>query len=121
MFASLTVQTESTLEFGKKELKIFEQAIQVGFEVYLFMWEFDYSLPQKYMEIYPDKSWNFPKMHSHVHLFADILRKGVSRIYNTKPNEKAHSPLKSFYQLMTNFKHVAEQVMYYYELLGPAA
>jgi hypothetical protein len=38
-----------------------------------------------------------------------------------KPNEKAHSPLKSFYQLMTNFKHVAEQVMYYYELLGPAA
>jgi hypothetical protein len=41
MFASLTVQTESTLEFGKKELKIFKQAIQGGFEVYLFMWKFD--------------------------------------------------------------------------------
>lgn len=33
MFASLSVQTESTLEFGKKELKIFEQAIQVSFNL----------------------------------------------------------------------------------------
>jgi uncharacterized membrane protein len=49
-------------------------------------------------------------MHSHVHLFADIIRKGVTRIYNTKPNEKAHSPLKDFYQAMTNFKNFIEQV-----------
>lgn len=62
------------------------------------------------MEAYPDKSWNFPKMHSHKHLIANILQKGVTRIYNTKPNEKAHSPLKSFYQRMTNFKDITEQV-----------
>jgi len=49
-------------------------------------------------------------MHSHVHMFSDISRKGVTRIYNTKPNEKAHSPLKDFYQVMTNFKNFAGQV-----------
>jgi len=59
------------------------------------------------MDIYPDKNWNFPKAHTHKHVFADILRKGVTRVYNTKPNEKAHSPLKDFYELMSNFKDFA--------------
>ena len=49
-------------------------------------------------------------MHSHVHLFADIIRKGATRTYNTKPSEKAHSPIKVHYQLMTNFKNIVGQV-----------
>ena len=62
------------------------------------------------MDIYPDKNWNFPKAHTHKHVFADILRKGVTRVYNMKPNEKVPSPLKDFYELMSNFKDFAIQV-----------
>ncbi|KAK0457905.1 hypothetical protein IW261DRAFT_1579893 [Armillaria novae-zelandiae] len=57
------------------------------------------------------KSWNFPNVHSHQHLVDDILRKGVTLNYNTKPNEKMHGPLKDAYQLRTNFKDVAEQIL----------
>ncbi|KAK0209572.1 hypothetical protein IW262DRAFT_1468837 [Armillaria fumosa] len=57
------------------------------------------------------KSWNFPKVHSHQHMVDDILRKGVMLNYNTKPNEKMHGPLKDAYQLRTNFKDVAEQIL----------
>ncbi|KAK0440025.1 uncharacterized protein EV420DRAFT_1316016 [Desarmillaria tabescens] len=57
------------------------------------------------------KSWNFPKVHSHQHVVDDILQKGVTLNYNTKPNEKMHGPLKDAYQLRTNFKDVAEQIL----------
>lgn len=56
------------------------------------------------------KNWDFPKMHSLVHLFDEIVAKGVTRNYNTKPNESRHRPLKRIYLLLTNFKDVAEQV-----------
>lgn len=46
----------------------------------------------------------------HLHTYDDIEDKGVSRNFNTKPNEKAHGPLKDSYQLQTNFKEVAGQV-----------
>ncbi len=39
------------------------------------------------------------------------MAKGVTQNYNTKPNEKMHGPLKDAYQLRTNFKEVAEQVL----------
>ncbi|KAG1828912.1 hypothetical protein EV424DRAFT_1589978 [Suillus variegatus] len=55
------------------------------------------------------KNWNFPKIHLATHLFDDIMAKGVTCNFNTKPNEKAHRPLKKSYQLRTNFKDVAEQ------------
>ncbi|KAK0436961.1 uncharacterized protein EV420DRAFT_1487347, partial [Desarmillaria tabescens] len=45
------------------------------------------------------------------HLPDDILAKGVSRNYDTKPNENMHGPLKDAYQLRTNFKEVAEQIL----------
>ncbi|KAK0213712.1 hypothetical protein IW262DRAFT_1467055 [Armillaria fumosa] len=57
------------------------------------------------------KSWNFPKVHSHQHMVDDILRKGVTLNYNMKPNEKMHGPLKDAYQLQTNFKDIAEQIL----------
>ena len=42
-------------------------------------------------------------------MFEDILNKGATRNYNTKPNEKANGPLKKYYK-HTNFKKVASQV-----------
>lgn len=56
------------------------------------------------------KNWNFPKMHTNSHVFNDIVSKGVTRNYNTKPNEGMHRPLKNIYRDRTNFKNVAEQV-----------
>jgi hypothetical protein len=56
------------------------------------------------------KSWDFPKMHSQLHLFDDIVAKGATRNYNTKTNESRHRPIKRIYVFLTNFKDVAEQV-----------
>ena len=55
------------------------------------------------------KSWDFPKIHSQQHLFDDIVAKGATRNFNTKPNESLNRPLKKKY-LRSNFKDVAEQV-----------
>lgn len=57
------------------------------------------------------------------HLFDDIEAKGVTRNYNTKPNEQMHGPLKDSYQQRTNFKNFAEQVgnirlLFIYLLMG---
>ncbi len=56
------------------------------------------------------KLWNFPKIHLLKHMARDIMEKGATCNYNTKPNEKMHGSLKDSYQLRTNFKDVAEQV-----------
>ena len=66
---------------------------------------------QEYMNVMTgDKAWDFPKLHTHQHMFQDILEKGATRNYNTKPSEKANGPLKKYYQKHTNFKHVSQQV-----------
>jgi hypothetical protein len=65
---------------------------------------------QEYAQYNPEKSWNFPKNHTHQHTFNDIELKGATRNYNTKPNEQCHGPLKEAYQLRTNFKKVEGQV-----------
>lgn len=56
------------------------------------------------------KDWDFIKAHLPKHVFDDIMGKGVTRNYNTKPNEKLHGPLKNAYRDQTNFKDVAPQV-----------
>lgn len=38
------------------------------------------------------------------------MNKGVTRNFNTQPNEQMHGPLKDSYDLRTNFKQVAAQV-----------
>ena len=58
-------------------------------------------------ENFCNKNW---KLHLPLHLFDDIETKGVTRNYNTKPNEKLHGPLKNAYKDWTNFKNVAPQV-----------
>ncbi|KAI6127987.1 hypothetical protein EDD16DRAFT_1690555 [Pisolithus croceorrhizus] len=58
------------------------------------------ALMQKYAQKTDNtkKNWNFPKNHTCMHAFDDIEAKGVTRNFNTKPNEKMHGPLKEKYQ-----------------------
>ena len=67
----------------------------------------------------PDKSWNFPKAHTHYQVFDDIKNKGVTQNYNTKPNEKAHRLLKAFtYSILTlRTLHPRYLNVYIYDLL----
>jgi hypothetical protein len=58
------------------------------------------------------KNWNFPKLHLLGHGFDDIPEKGVSSVYNTKPNEKMHGLIRKIYQQRTNFKDVTKQVSF---------
>ncbi|KAF9523577.1 hypothetical protein CPB83DRAFT_951188, partial [Crepidotus variabilis] len=91
-FSSLTCQTESTIEIGRAELVKFEQLLE------------------QYRRISPLKNWDFPKCHSHQHIFRDIISKGVTRNYNTKPNEHLNGKWKKLYRT-TNFKNVAPQIL----------
>ncbi|KAG8220742.1 hypothetical protein J3R82DRAFT_2155 [Butyriboletus roseoflavus] len=50
--------------------------------------------------------------HTRTHVFDDILAKGATHVYNTKPNKKMHGPLKQSYQQQTNFKNVVEQILH---------
>ncbi|KAF8971925.1 hypothetical protein BDZ97DRAFT_1901552 [Flammula alnicola] len=93
MYASLTMHTDTTLAAGHAELLVFN------------------NLLKKYKKDYPDKNWNFPKAHTHQHLFGDIKNKGVTRNFNSKPNENAHRPLKKFYLHHSNFKKVDPQIL----------
>ncbi|KAF8887442.1 hypothetical protein CPB84DRAFT_1816617 [Gymnopilus junonius] len=93
MYTSLSVHTSSTLADGEESLIEFEAMVK------------------EYKAVAEGKDWNFPKAHTHKHVFQDILHKGVMRVFSMKPNEKAHSPLKSFYQCMTNFKDFGQQVL----------
>ncbi|KAK0495606.1 hypothetical protein EDD18DRAFT_1106221 [Armillaria luteobubalina] len=55
------------------------------------------------------KNWNFPKAHSHQHLFDDIEAKGITLNYNTKPNKSMHSSFKElvddWYNAMAYLQH----------------
>ena len=58
------------------------------------------------------KNWQFPKNHTHAHVYEDIRRKGVTKNYNTKYSESMHGPLKVSYQLRSNFKDSQAQVWF---------
>ncbi|EPT05428.1 hypothetical protein FOMPIDRAFT_1044763 [Fomitopsis schrenkii] len=45
----------------------------------------------------PTKNWNFPKIHYQQHVADDMEAKGVTRNYNTKPDEHMHGFLKKTY------------------------
>ncbi|THH10264.1 hypothetical protein EW146_g8426 [Bondarzewia mesenterica] len=94
MYAAFDVHTDDTIAAGEQALLKFEDLIK------------------KYASISGDgKNWNFPKIHSHKHLFDDIRAKDATRNYNTKPNEKLHGALKDAYALQTNKKDVANQIL----------
>ncbi|KAG2092632.1 uncharacterized protein F5147DRAFT_747990 [Suillus discolor] len=96
LYAALEVHTADTIHAGR-------HAVQ-AFSTYL----------QQYITKTADtsdKNWNFPKLHMSVHIFDNIEAKGATRNYNTKPNEKMHGSLKDSYQMRTNFRNVAPQIL----------
>ncbi|RXW22756.1 hypothetical protein EST38_g3097 [Candolleomyces aberdarensis] len=90
MWASLIDHNEVTLRQGREELLRFEEE------------------RKKYFEIHPTKKWDFPKAHSHSHLFDDIENKGCTINFTTKFFEKMHGSLKIFFEL-SNFKDIEKQ------------
>ncbi|KAH9985222.1 hypothetical protein BJV74DRAFT_878709 [Russula compacta] len=96
MYAAMELHRADIIAAGRKELLKFD------------------SLLKAYKDAAEDSekaSWNFPKAHSHRHLFDDIEAKGVTANTTTKYNEKMHGPLKKAYLWRTNFKDVATQIL----------
>ncbi|KAG2050455.1 hypothetical protein BDR06DRAFT_983998 [Suillus hirtellus] len=93
LYAALEVHTTKTIAAGCEALQSFLELMNSE-------------------ALWPDKNWSFPKIHLAAHLFDDIEAKGATHNYNTKPNEKYHSPLKESYQQQTNFKNVAPQILH---------
>lgn len=64
------------------------------------------------LDIEKPKSWNFIKLHYHLHMYDDIENKGSLRGMSTKPNEKFHGPIRNIYARRTNFKDTSKQVLF---------
>ncbi|KAG2142988.1 hypothetical protein DEU56DRAFT_870535 [Suillus clintonianus] len=82
IYASLEVHTEDTIATRRETLCKFV----VLLDEYITK-----SVPET------GKNWNFPKKHSNAHVFDDILAKGTTQNYNTKPSKKMHGPLRAIY------------------------
>ncbi|KAG2116194.1 hypothetical protein BD769DRAFT_1629852 [Suillus cothurnatus] len=102
IYVSLEVHTEDTIAAGRLALQNFSEIM-------------DEYIAQSQPETL--KNWNFPKKHLISHTFDDIVAKGVTRNYSTKPNEKMHGSLRKIYLQRTNFKNVASQILHYDEWL----
>ncbi|KAG1897928.1 uncharacterized protein F5891DRAFT_1241093 [Suillus fuscotomentosus] len=102
IYVSLEVHTEDTIAAGRLALQKFSEMM-------------DEYIAQSHPET--NKNWNFPKKHLVSHAFDDILAKGVTRNYSTKPNEKMHGSLQKINLQRTNFKNVASQILHYDEWL----
>ena len=56
------------------------------------------------------KNWAFPKIHILLqHALNEIMAKGITATYNTKPNESFHKPIRVAWR-KTNGKDIDEQV-----------
>ncbi|KAF9491818.1 hypothetical protein BDN71DRAFT_1578516 [Pleurotus eryngii] len=95
MYAGLQVHTDDTITAGQLAVQTFSSLIKVSFMIC-------------YAEV--PKNWNFPKNHLYVHLFDDIVAKGVTHNYNTKPSEQMHRRIWKTY-FTTNFKDIAPQIL----------
>ncbi|EIW74668.1 hypothetical protein CONPUDRAFT_67069, partial [Coniophora puteana RWD-64-598 SS2] len=94
MYMGLEQHTQETLAAARAALQAFVDALAD------YVIRFD-----------SNKNWNFPKNHSNHHAIRDILAKGVTSVYNTKPNESMHRSLRESYKYRTNFKEIALQVL----------
>ncbi|KAK0207409.1 hypothetical protein IW262DRAFT_1469507 [Armillaria fumosa] len=114
VYASLTLHTSDSLRDGRARIPILASLIE---EYEKAVHDKDEATRQaainadKTPKEKKVKSWNFPKAHSHQHLFDNIEAKGVTLNYNTKPNESMHGSFKESYQRHTNFKNVDEQIL----------
>jgi hypothetical protein len=66
----------------------------------------------------PLKDWDFPKVHTMMHLFDDIIAKGVTRNYNSKTSESLHGAFRWDYVSGTNFRDVDAQVSQFQDKWG---
>ncbi|KAK0481054.1 hypothetical protein EDD18DRAFT_1113170 [Armillaria luteobubalina] len=110
----LTLHTSDTLRDGRARIPIFASVI----EEYEKAAQNEYKAMRRTLtctDTIPKekklKRWNFPKAHSHQHIFDEIKAKGIMLNYNTKPNESMHGSFKQSYQHRTNFKNVDEQIL----------
>ncbi|KAF7334157.1 hypothetical protein MVEN_02321800 [Mycena venus] len=98
MYVSLEVHTSEMLAAGKHELTIFDEHMK------------NFVGTCKGTE-YEEKTWNFPKFHSHWHVFDDIKNKGATRNFGNKISESMHGPIWQIYHRLTNFKNVTAQLI----------
>ncbi|KAG2033659.1 hypothetical protein BDR03DRAFT_808803, partial [Suillus americanus] len=75
IYASLEVHAEDTIAAGRLVLQKFSEMM-------------DEYIAQLQPETF--KNWNFPKKHLISHVFDNIVLKGATCNYSTKPNEKMH-------------------------------
>ncbi|KAK0471475.1 hypothetical protein IW261DRAFT_1425114 [Armillaria novae-zelandiae] len=99
MYASMDVHTEKSIEEGRHLMNVFDAKLKA------------YSRATDDKQFKNPTSWKIPKVHTQQHFFNDIIAKGATKNYNTKVNESMHGPLKKAYQIQTNFKDVAEQIL----------
>jgi len=117
IYASLEVHTETTIASGREKLTCFFELMDVSPSLLHYIplgLRHNVPLVQAYFRAektgdLDEKNWNFPKIHLQQHLFDDIVAKGATRNYSSKPNEGLNRPLKNKYT-RTNFRDVAEQV-----------
>lgn len=109
LWASLDVHIEETITAGTLLLKRYyyflEVSLLVEFLILVFL-----KYIQEYLTEIRVAGWNFPKTHVHVHLFDDILAKGVSINANTKYDKAMHVTLKDSYQNHGTFHNPAGYV-----------
>ncbi|KAJ3555947.1 hypothetical protein NM688_g2296 [Phlebia brevispora] len=94
MYLAMEVHTEETIALGCAALSEFGALIDI--------------LSQRY----PDKKWDFIKLHWQTHSYDEIWAKGATRNYNTKPFEKLHGEFKTTYRERTNYKQVDNQILH---------
>lgn len=110
---SLEVQTEKTLTAFNRTLLQFDHRLRVGLSLSCTNLRY---MANESSQDYGNtdginKDWHaIIKTHSHTHAIRDIRAKGVVGNMDTKPNERLNKEMRMFYQLMTNFKNVEEQV-----------
>ncbi|KDQ27191.1 hypothetical protein PLEOSDRAFT_1106070 [Pleurotus ostreatus PC15] len=97
IYAGMQVHTNDTITAGRQAVEVFS----VLMKEYANEYNKEAELP---------KNWNFPKNHFYVHLFDDIVAKGVTRNYSTKPSEQMHRGIRKTY-FTTNFKDIAPQIL----------
>ena len=115
MYTSFDVHTMETIAAGENALEVFAEIMKVYFPLSLNTFIDHYLIYQTYKTICgqcdnDSKDWDIPKMHTHVHTFPNIMAKGVTINYDTKPNEGTHGTSKDTYKLMSNGKEYEDMV-----------
>ena len=120
MYTGFYVHTMETIAAGENALEVFADLMKVYHPVFNTFTNcyLSYLIYQTYNTICKgsdddSKDWNIPKMHTHVHAFPDIMAKGVTVNYDTKPNEGTHGAPKETYRLRSNGKEYEDTVRFH--------